>query len=277
MSDAMDNGSDLLRRVNEAMSGTIQEQLKELVVAARTGIEQFSDAAAQQGTLLADAHAGIVDAQDRMGRALDDARTKLSEDLRLGIQELSHAREADKHALSSVIDELARKVSSLDASVTDAMGILRSDVEEMHNAADARAAEAFSTFSAKVEWQMTAMETELKQRAQEMHSEFTERAAALDAAVSANAAQAESARATIMSRIEFLERAMTDVREQMEQTSAANMARFEQIMKKLEDTSGIEERAAHHLVTLLGNALGTVDSCEIEAPAQMEMPSPISA
>jgi hypothetical protein len=271
-----ETGSELLRRVNEAMSGTIQEQLKELVVAARSGIEQFSDAAAQQGTLLADAHAGIVDAHDRLGRALDDARMQLSEDLRLGMEELARAREADRETLQGIVDELERKVASMDASVTDAMDVLRSDVEAMHNAADVRAQEAFSVFTGKMEWQMTTIESEFQRRAQDMHEDFSERAAGFERAIAATAEQGENTRSTIMSRIEFIERAMKDIRDQMEQTSADNMMRFEQIMKKLEDTSGIEERAAHHLVALLGHALGAIDPCETDVENAAE-PDPMSA
>ena len=275
MPETMETGSELLRRVNEAMSGTIQEQLKELVFAARAGIEQFSDAASQQGTILADAHAGIVDANERLARALGDARMQLSEDLKMGMEELSRAREADKSALESVIDQMAQKVAAMDTSVTDAMDILRTDVEEMHNTADARAQEAFSVFTARVEWQMTAMENDLKTRAQEMHDEFSRRATAMEATIASGAERAESARMTIVSRIDFLERAVKDVREQMERTVSENNARFEQIMKKLEDTSGIEERAAHHLVSLLEQAVGRIAPCE--TPEVVEAPSPLSA
>lgn len=258
MQEAMPTGSELLRRVNEAMSGTIQEQLRELVVAARTGIEQFSDAAAQQGTLLADAHAGIVDAQERLATAMNDARSQLSDELRMGMDEASRAREADKDALESVAASLAQRVVAMDASVTDAMDILRSDVESMHAASEQRAVEAFTSFVARTGSQMSEIERDLHRRSQEMHDGFVERAAALEAALERSVARSENAGAAITSRIEFVERGMKDVRDQIEQTALENIMRFEQIMKKLEDTSGIEERAAH-LVSLLRTALGTID------------------
>lgn len=220
----MTNESELSRRLNEAMSGTIHEQLRSLVRDARAGIEQFSDAAARQGDLLAEAHLRIGEAQQR----LDEALAGIAEDLHRAVGELSAAREADRKALDEIIADLGRRLSN-------ALAELRADIE------------------AKI----GAIGEQLEAEADRLGAEIASRTEAISeklAALDDTGRRMEDRQGSFETRAESIERDIERLRLRLEESVAASTGQWKQVLAQLEDTSGIEERAAQHLATMLNQA-----------------------
>ena len=179
----MADESEWSKRLGEAMAGTVQEQLRALVIDAQDKLRSFAEAAVEQSGALEDAHRRIVTAQHQFEAGIRELRTDLAQ----GLDELRQVATAAREQAAEVGPELQKRLGEVTARQTEALERSAAELKELavrsddeRRAADSALQTKFAAAINSVSERMRASEERVERRQDELDLRLREVLAKLD-------------------------------------------------------------------------------------------------